>query len=96
MNTNTVKISIYTEDKGDKYLPLVRQVVGRYANGYTILRAEGVWMGTPERSLKIEIITDGDWVEIAEGCSQALRAVLCQEAVLFTAELVHMCSVERN
>lgn len=71
---------IYTEDKNRD---TIKGIVGKFFDGYTLLSGEGMWKGTSEPCLVIEIVTDhkgsnGMVNRIAEDIKRANQ----QEAVL--------------
>ena len=68
---------IYTEDK-DK--PAVERILDSYFQGYTVTEADGVWQGTHEASLTIDVETpDASAVQAA---TTAIKVHNNQQAVL--------------
>lgn len=49
------KYELYTEDKHE---PLIRAILNKYVNGYTLIHATGCWNGTQEPALVIVILAE--------------------------------------
>lgn len=69
---------IYTEDVNRE---TVERLASEYFEGYTIYQARGVWKGTAENSLIIEIMGDVDPKAVRE-LAQGIKHANSQEAVL--------------
>ena len=61
-----------------------RKIIGRYFDGFTLLSGEGVWRGSQENALVIEILGDGEPGEraVISALCEDIKAENQQEAVL--------------
>lgn len=50
-------------------------------DSYTIIEAEGYWMGEPECSLRVEVMHSGAQAEVTQAARQ-IKETLLQEAIL--------------
>lgn len=74
---------IYTEDKNRE---TIEQIVGAHMDGYTLIPCSGVWKGSHERSLIIEIVTDRlDAPTVVKAIAQEIKTANEQEAVMIAA-----------
>lgn len=76
-------IRLYTEDKNRDR---ITTIVGEHFEGFSLIPCEGVWHGTIERGLIVEIasrtpVTD---IPLARLIAQEIKAYNTQEAVLMT------------
>lgn len=77
-----VRYCIYTENKNRE---LIEKILDEYLDEYSIQDQIGVWKGTKEKSLKIEIlgIYQDDHIKYVAGLIKVLNN---QQAVLVTCE----------
>ena len=69
---------ILTEEKN---IEGVRGVLSHYFEGYTIMHAEGIWKGVPERALVISIAGNVDPSRV-QTCAEEIKFLNNQESVL--------------
>ena len=59
---------VYTEALN---LSAIAQIIGEYFKAFTITEADGFWQGTPEKSIRIDVISDAPealgWLTEAAG-----------------------------
>lgn len=75
--------TIYTEYKSGIDTREALKRVNSYFQGYNYHVRQGVWKGTEETSLVIEIVTEQGY--LIEHLAKDLREILTQEAVLVTS-----------
>ena len=79
---------LYTED-GPHYRPAVKRIVAQSFESFTLIEGVGLWQGTEEPCLIIEIITDA---ADADSLVRNLAGNICrtnnQSAILVTTDLV--------
>ena len=71
----------------------VEFLVGSFFDGYTVFEGTGVWKGTGERSLVIEILATNDMTpkesdHKVEKLAEQIKALNSQESVLVTSQPV--------
>ncbi len=76
---------IYTEKT--EHLPEVIACIDKYLDGYTVIRAAGVWKGQSEKSLIIETISDQPY-ELFKELAQDIKRINHQASVLLTVQPV--------
>lgn len=80
------RYSIHTEDKSAKW---IENLLSVGFDGYTIIKADGYWKGTREKSLEIIIYTGN--TELIRAIAQQIKHHNKQEAVMITAT---NCTIE--
>jgi hypothetical protein len=77
-------IRLYTEDKNRE---AIKEIVGQAFDGYSVIPCVGVWKGTEENGLIIEIIADESWaVATAQRIGEEIKQANQQEAVLISVQ----------
>ena len=71
---------IYTENINKH---TIEKLVSDFYDGYTIIEAKGYWQSKKERSLIIEILTDGEYEEtIINSIAVQIKKINSQQGVL--------------
>ena len=70
---------IYTERKRVK---AIKEIVSRQYDGFTLTGATGYWKNTREKSLIIEVVTEGNELPTIRAIAERIKSLNNQEAVL--------------
>lgn len=84
---------IYTEHRDN-----LRTIVGGYFKGFTLIEADGYWMGLGEASTIVEIITDDSVAQRATiyDLAEAIREQNGQQSVIVTEQKVAVVNILRS
>jgi len=76
-------IRLYTEDKNRE---AIKEIVGQHFDGYSLIPCVGVWKGTEENGLIIEVVASQLQFprKACQKIAKAIKGKNTQEAVLMT------------
>ncbi len=87
---------IFTEDKGDAERMDVIKLVSGVFEGFTVLKGAGVWRGSLEASLIVEIEAPAVKSSLVALLAEDIRRALCQEAVMVQSLMSQVQFVEEG
>jgi hypothetical protein len=82
---------LYTEDKNRE---TIKEIVGKYFEGYSLIPCDGVWKGASEKALIVEIVVQPPSSNAVERIAREIKEANRQETVMVvTIEEVDQCFV---